>query len=239
MLQLEPIPPRAIINGNENSVARNLTSNADNWLTIETRSDRDQGHISVPYTNARSLIPKRDELPAYIATEEPDVIAITETWANSSHLMAAFSIEGYESFHKNREHKKGGGVICYVKSTLSALKTDKQDARNYDSVYVERNTKSNKITIATIYRHPKSQTTDDIALYKEIKSIIQKKQTVIIGDFNCPSIDWASMNGDREGNRLIKMAEDAFLTQTVTQTTWENNILDLVFISNPDLVHNL
>ncbi len=46
-----------------------------------------QGHISVLYTNARSLIPKRDELLAFIATEEPDVIAITEAWANSSHLM--------------------------------------------------------------------------------------------------------------------------------------------------------
>ncbi len=87
-------------------------------------------------------------------------------------MVAEFSIAGYESFHKNREHKNGGGVICYVKSTLSALKTDKQDARNYDSVYVQINTKSNKITIATIYRPPKSQAADDIALYEEIKSVI-------------------------------------------------------------------
>ncbi len=104
----------------------------------------------------------------------------------------------------------------YVKSTLSALKTDKKDQRNYDFIYVEVNTTSNKITIATIYRPPKSQDTDNIALCEEIKSVIQNKQTVIIGDFNCPNIDWASMNGDREGNRLIEMAEDAFLTQIVT-----------------------
>ncbi len=72
---------------------------------------------------------------------------------------------------------------------LSALKTDKQDARKYDSVYVEINTKSNKITITTVYRPPKSQTADDIALCKEIKSIIQNKQAVITGDFNCPGTD--------------------------------------------------
>ncbi len=191
------------------------------------------------YTNVRSLILKRDELLAYITTEESDVIAITGTWANSSHLMTEFPIAGYESFHENREHKKGGGVICYVKSTLSALKTDKQDARNYDSVYIEINTNSNKITITTIYRPPKPQAADDIALYEKINSVIQNKQAVIIADFNCPIIEWASMNGDREGNRLIEMSEDAFLTQIFTQPTRKNNIFDLVFTSDPDLVRDL
>ncbi len=135
------------------------------------------------------MIPERDELLAYIATEEPDVIAITETWVNSSHLMSELSFAGYESFHKNREYKRGGGVICYVKSTLSALKTEKQDAENYDSVYMGISIKSNKIMIATIYRPPKVQAADDTALYEEIKSLIQNKQAVIIWDFNCPSID--------------------------------------------------
>ncbi len=95
-----------------------------------------QGHISVMYTNAKSLIPKRDELLAYTATEQPDVIAITETWVNSNHLMAESSIVCYESFHKNRDYKRGGGIICYVKKH-SAVKSDKQDEENYDSVYVE------------------------------------------------------------------------------------------------------
>ncbi len=184
------------------------------------------------------MIPKRGKLLAYIATEEPDVIAITETWVNSSHLMSELSIVGYGSFHKNREYKRGGGVICYVKSTLSALKTDKQDAENYDSVYLEISTKSNKIMITTVYRPPKAQAADDAALYEEIKSVIQNKQAVIIGDFNCPCINWPSMNGDQEGNRLIEMAEDAFLTQIVTQPMRENNILDLVFASDPDLIRD-
>ncbi len=173
-------------NVNVSSTAGKLTEGTYRGQhTAEPQGDRKQGNISVLYTNARSLIPKRDKLLAYIATEEPDAIAITEAWANSSHLMAEFSIAGYESFHKNREHKRGGGVICYVKSTLSALKMDKQDAENYDSVYVEISTKSNKIMIATIYGPPKAQAADDTALYEEIKSVIQNKQAMIIGDFNC------------------------------------------------------
>ncbi len=85
-------------------------------------------------------------------------------------------------------------MIFYIKSTLSVLKADKQNADNYDSLYVEISTKSNKIMIATVHRSPKAQAADDTALYKEIKSVIQNKQSVIIGDFNCPSIDWTSMN---------------------------------------------
>ncbi len=103
--------------------------------------------------------------------------------------MSELSIAGCESFYKSREYKRGGGVICYVKRKLSALKTVKQDAENYDSVYTEISTKSNKIMIATVYRPPKAQAADDTALYEEIKSVIQNKQAVIVGDFNCPSID--------------------------------------------------
>ncbi len=179
---------------------------------------------------------KRDELLVQIATEEPDITAITETLANTNHLMSEFSVKGYESFYKNRGHKKGGGVIFYVRSTFNATKKEKQDAEKYDTRYVEIVTKKTKITIATIYRSPKLQAVDDAMLYEEIKTVIQNKQTIIIGDFNCPNIDWNTMNGDQEGNRLIEMVEDSFLTQDVKQPTRGDNILDLVLASDPDLI---
>ncbi len=43
------------------------------------------------------------------------------------------------------------------------------------------------------------------------------------------------MHGDREGNRLLEMLEDTFLTQIVTQPTRENNLLDLILVSDTDL----
>ncbi len=101
---------------------------------------------------------------------------------------------------------------------------------------MEISTKSNKIIIVTIYRPPKAQAADDTALYEEIKFVIQNNQAVIIGDFDYLSIDWASIDADRESNRLTEKADDAFLKQTVTQPKQENNILDLVFASDPDLI---
>ncbi len=70
---------------------------------INTEAKRD---ITVLYTNVRSLLPKRDELLAYIAVEKPDIIAITETWATADHLITEYSVPGYESFFKNRLTRK-------------------------------------------------------------------------------------------------------------------------------------
>ncbi len=76
----------------------------------------------------------------------------------------------------------------------------------YDSVYIELQTsKRNKLTISTVYRPPKQQAADDAALYEEIQAMTQNKQSVIIGDFNCPKINWSTMTGDQEGNRLLEM----------------------------------
>ncbi len=87
--------------------------------------------------------------------------------------MTEFAVAGYESYNKNRQHRKGGGVICYVKNTLSAIKIEKQEAQNYDTVYVELTTTGNKrLMVAIVYRPPKQLRTDDTALYEEIQSTI-------------------------------------------------------------------
>ncbi len=132
--------------------------------------------------------------------------------------MTEYSVPGYVSFFKNRLNKKSGGVICYVKNTLPAMKIKKkQDSDKYDSVYVELQTsKRNKLTIGTVYRPPKQQAADDAALYEEIQAMTQNKQSVIIGDFSCPKINWSNMTGDQEGNRLLEMLEDTFMTQIIS-----------------------
>ncbi len=110
--------------------------------------------------------------------------------------MTEFSIPGFESFYKNKIHKKGG-VICCVKSNYPDVKLSKQDSEKYDTVCTEVATsRNNKLTIGTVYRPLKQQAADDAALYEEIYTITQKKQSVIIGDLNCLTIDWTTMNGE-------------------------------------------
>ncbi len=169
------------------------------------------------------------------------MIAITETWATSAQLMKEFSIPGYESFHKKKKKgstRKEGGVICYVKSDYPAVIISKQDSEKYDTVCIEVATsRHDMLTIGSVYRPPKQQVADDTALYSKIQAMTQNKQSVIIGEFNCPSIDWTILSGDQEGNRLLEMSEDTFLTQIVTQPTRreKKKLLDLVLVRDSDL----
>ncbi len=201
------------------------------------RNAREKSYISVLYTSVHSLILKRNELSVYVATEKPDVVAITETWSNSADLVSQLSVPGYKIFQKNKTNKKGGDVICYVKSTLAAIKIDKKGAENYDSVYVEITRNNEKLILAVVYRHPKLQAADDTTLYNEIQSLIQGKNEIIIGDFNCANVDLRLLIGIQDGSKLINMVEDSFLTQVINQLTREN-ILDLVLVSDPDLLRN-
>ncbi len=98
------------------------------------------------------------------------------------------------------------------------IKKKKKDS-NATCLYWSKNRKRNKLTIGTVYRPLKQQEADDASLYEEIHAMTKNKQSVIIGDFNCPKINWSSMNVDQEGNRLLEMLEATSVTQIITQPT--------------------
>ncbi|KAL3860299.1 hypothetical protein ACJMK2_010438 [Sinanodonta woodiana] len=81
-------------------------------------------------------------------------------------------------------------------------------------------------------------------LRKSLEIIDQNNITsrIITGDFNCPNIDWNlhTVNGpDRETQQeLADIMSLNNLTQVHEQPTRENNLLDLVFVSNPTLIQS-
>ena len=68
------------------------------------------------------------------------------------------------------------------------------------------------------------------------------RHVIIAGDFNCPDIDWQSLSvrkdaQDREVQQaLLDLATDFNLTQVHDEPTRKNNLLDLVFTTNPSLI---
>ncbi len=108
--------------------------------------------------------------------------------------------------------KNGGSVLIYVKTGIDATKVSKIDVEPYDSLYVEIKKNNRKYYIlGVVYRPPKLSEENDMALYNESKSVIKDKNAMICGDFNNPSVRWSTLTGNREGQRLIDLVEDAFL----------------------------
>ncbi len=52
---------------------------------------------------------------------------------------------------------------------------------------------------------PKLRAVDDTALYNEIKSLIQGKNAIVIGDFNCANVDRRLLIGDQEDKVKVKL----------------------------------
>ncbi len=195
--------------------------------------------LTLFYTNARSLLKKRDELIVYVKTENPDIICITETWLNISdkHLISEVNIPGYNMFLNCRENKRGGGVLMYIKDYINATEINRISSAAYEAVFVNLKINGKHIIVATIYRPPKLKPDDDAMLYDELEKIIKAKTSIICGDFNLPRIDWKNLTCDSEGSRLLKVVKKLYLSQFVREPTLDNNVLDIVLASDAELIN--
>ena len=85
-----------------------------------------------------------------------DVVAITESWANSSIDDAEVALEGFRLFRKDREREieqKGGGVLLYVRNEILACELTEIRNGRCEAVWIQaRNHKGVKICISACYR---------------------------------------------------------------------------------------
>ena len=190
------------------------------------------------YTNARSLFNKVNDLTAYVAQKKPDIILICETWLNNTTPDAAISIPEYEVSLRNDRldtgNGIGGGLVVYSRREVTILPCDDQNDNNFNQFSsFSLMTTSGKLNIILIYRPPSS----DVENLEKLCNIVTraKKNTIIIGDFNLPSINWRRGTGDVRGRRLLEAAEEADMAQLVDFITHnKGNTLDLVLTNCPE-----
>ena len=97
-----------------------------------------------------------------------------------------------------------------------------------------------KILAGCCYRPPNSGITWLDSFNSILSQVCEQYQNILIcGDFNYPNISWdstESCNGVEE-LRFIETLGDFFLSQLVTSSTRNDNVLDLVITNVPNLVH--
>ena len=77
-------------------------------------------------------------------------------------------------------------------------------------------------------------------MYRVLRQSLNNNDSLILGDFNLPHIDWATLSGtESESHRMIEFLEENFLSQMVSEPTRQNNILDLVITTQDNLVSNV
>ena len=64
----------------------------------------------------------------------PDIVIITESWLKLHHSDGLISIDGFSNFRKYRVKKRGGGVLIYMKSKITANVFEPVNKDNIDCI---------------------------------------------------------------------------------------------------------
>jgi len=138
------------------------------------------------YFNARSLLPKFDELAATIDALQPTVICIVESWLSEEISDSEISLEGYTIYRLDR-NRHGGGVMMYVKSCVtSELLLMGSPNLEFLSISIFSPLSNCKHCISLFYRPPSSPAD----IFDNLFTVVHKlnpfcySNFVLIGDFN-------------------------------------------------------
>ena len=72
-----------------------------------------KNNLHILYYNARSLLPKFDDLMLSVINLHPHIICIVETWLSSDIIDHEIYIPGFQLYRYDR-NRHGGGVLVYV-----------------------------------------------------------------------------------------------------------------------------
>lgn len=191
--------------------------------------------MTVLYTNAQSINSKLDELKVTSQDLNPDIILLTEAWCNSTIENASLTIENYKLETDLRRDRSdtangiGGGLLVYSKQDIKILPCDKFQHSSFNQFCsFSVVTTGEKLNIVLIYRPPSSGETNLLELSEILRAV--DENTVLIGDFNLPGIDWQNeQSKDARGKLLLEAAMEGGLQQIVDfPTHTKGNILDLI-----------
>lgn len=220
-------------------------------ITTKT-SIADGKGIRCMYTNADSLLGKRDLLRLRIEAFQPDIVAITELLPknrtnNTINTEVEFQLEGFQNFYG--ANNKRGVMICvsnHIKAQkLEELTNNKHEEQVWCILKIQNGP---DLLIGCMYHSPNSTQENFDTMLNHINEVCKdhnRAHIVIMGDFNRPDIDWVNYNGKSDRDiKFIETLQDNFLTQFLDQPTRHRqgqkpNIDDLLISNHEDIIQEI
>ena len=164
---------------------------------------------------------------------KPNIIGITESWANNNITYAELGLEGYVMFRKDRTGRRGGGVLLYIKETIPAYEVQLQEEADCnEATWCKLVTGHATVTIGVVYRCPNITKQKNETIHNAI-SEVSKGDCIIMGDFNHGNIKWDTLQlTGIEYQKFVCLVQDNFLTQHVLEPTRAERVLYVVLSSH-------
>ena len=213
-------------------------------FTIAVVETADHG-FSCLLANVRSIKNKLQAFHAMIYSARIDIIALTETWLDCTVLDHEILPRGYSVFRRDRPYRTGGGVLLACRDDLVCTRRSDLEVNGCELIWCEMSSTSGSRFLFGVFYRPPNTKTDYLGLVAESFNLISRlniQNIFLVGDFNLPQFDWVNhlpLLHDQLHIKTFELLNDLFLTQMNHQATRNNNILNLVFTSNPDLINNV
>ncbi len=204
------------------------------------------------YTNADSLLNKRDELNLCIAQNNPDIIGVTEAFPKkviNPVQLPEFHMDGYELFCNIDAGNRG--VCLYINEQLGAVPKNFEELAQPESIWCEiKLEKQDKLLVGCVYRSPNSSVDGNKNTLDLLKmaSSLNYSHMLIMGDFNHPEITWMPIQMPSEplhpATQFVECIRDCFLHQHVNKPTHfrgdqRANTLDLLITNEENMIDSL
>jgi hypothetical protein len=193
-------------------------------------------HLRCTFFNSRSIKNKLPILYALLYSGEYDVVAIVETWLDISVLNSMIDPRGLFNVYRKDRLGRGGGVCICIHKSFHSSEIIIHSKFDVECVIVDILSSKSNVRLFTFY-HANTEVSVELKV-KNIKIIISCLQhycvsqliSVVVGDFNCSTIDW---NLGRATNWVQELfltgTVDLGLQQLISSPTRGGNLLDLLF----------
>ena len=228
----------------------------------ETATADNNKHVDafrkISYINTRSILSNdaRDDTLSKLISEDPTIIAISETWFVPGMTKNEVSIAGYDLIARcDRvpcdEKKWGGGVAIYAKNGIKPKRVYSKEITPFVQIC---GAQIGQRKIFCVYVAPDRKYAQDADTVKYLKRLCQGVDSYVVGDFNLRKITPDRWNTDLLPRNATKIRTgrgktrieilyhrfmlDTGMTQKVRAATHKDGkTLDLVF-SNEDLIRD-
>jgi hypothetical protein len=197
--------------------------------------------LRVMYLNAQSLFNKINELNVTVAEEAPDLIFISETWCGPHITNAELTVAGYQLESELRRDRAdttagiGGGLLVYSKIGTVLRPTNRFKEINFNQFIEFELVAESPVNFVILYRPPNSGQDNVLELCKILRDL--KKETIVVGDFNLPEINWDAEQSGARGRPVLEAAQDQQLVQLIDFATHtKGNTLDLLLVNCPERI---
>ena len=191
-------------------------------------------NLSILFYNARSLLPRFDELCTFCENNCPGVVCVVETWLGEEITDSEISLPDYQLYRLDR-NRHGGGVLMYVHNNYSCKVLLTGPAQlEFLLISIYRN--CHRINVGTFYRPPNSSVSVMDHLFSVLESLDSSyfSNFVLLGGFN---IDFCNPNLPLY-SKLTSLMQLFSQTQVVQGTTHSStggkeSLLDIALVSTP------